>query len=964
MASVDGVKWKTRFEPFLTGKTKNGGSEHVGYCANCESPQKSSTPSASYNFQKGAVKCFGKCGQGFKLSTLWNILLERKDFDNEVKASKQKKSGGRSEPLPSAGQVDRWCEELFAIDGVLDILMQKRGLSTETLSDYNIGYRRDRKRYTIPVYDRDGTLLNVRQYHPTARAAKDKMINVTGHGEAQLYLPDALDQEEILLCEGEMDALTGRDKGFNSMSFTSGVMGWQEKWSPLFEGKTVFICFDDDDRGKQGARKTANSLTRRGAQVHIIQLAISGIKGGDLTDYFVSLGNSPADFKDLMEESRHTVAGQVKRAKVTEMEPFSIHVERSMDSENLGRPVKMIGTVHGKAASPSHLPKVIEYSCWKDWGDKCQKCGLFSFAGKRRIELDPGDRELMRMIEKTDEQVQKLVFRLADVPTTCPKVDAEELEQWTVEELQVMPSVENRSEEIVNPVDRTVYNFGLVPDLEINKTYEITGLGTRHPKDQKSVFQSWNCEPVQVDIERFQMTPEIYEQLKIFQPDEWSEQTPYEKLKEIARDLSLNVTNIYGRPELHIGLDLVWHSVNSFFFKGKKQDRGWVECLIIGDTRTGKSEAASRLMEHYTSGTMVNADRASFAGLVGGASQKGSSKQWGITWGVIPLNDRRLVILDEAGGLTAHDISAMSSVRSSGVAEIVKMGGRKTSARTRLVWIANPVTNRPIVEMANGVMDEIGEFIPTPEDIARFDFAMAAATDDVSMAQINVERRAKTPHLHYADDCKQLITWVWSRKTEQVKFQRGVEEYIYTKSDAFSQRYVPDLPLVQKQSFHLKLARLSAAVAARLFSTDETGENVIIKRAHVDTALKFLDMIYGMDSFGYKEYSMRRIEADLRAKNNAARAVDYLWEEESVRVTLISVMDQDKFKNRDFEERGGMDKFQAQEAAQKLIQLGMLRSMSRGYIRMTPVMLDIIRQIRRDEEKEHNREAAEEAENN
>ena len=258
-------------------------------------------------------------------------------------------------------------------------------------------------------------------------------------------------------------------------------------------------------------------------------------------------------------------------------------------------------------------------------------------------------------------------------------------------------------------------------------------------------------------------------------------------------------------------------------------------------------------------------------------------------------------------------------------------------------------------------MEEVQEIIPTPEDIARFDFAMAAASDDVSMPLIDQERKRHTPHLHTSDDCKNLITWVWSRKPEDVVFTGDTEEYIYEKTRDFTRRYVEDLPLVQNQSFHLKLARLSVAVAARLFSTDEAGEKVLVGPEHVDTALRFLDVIYGMRSFGYKRYSERRILDSLRARRNKQKAIDLLWNEDGVRTTLIRVMNHKKFKNRDFEERGGMLRDEAQDAADQLIDLGMLQPMSRGDLKMTPVLLDILRDIRRDIDEDLDREAAEEA---
>ena len=144
-----------------------------------------------------------------------------------------------------------------------------------------------------------------------------------------------------------------------------------------------------------------------------------------------------------------------------------------------------------------------------------------------------------------------------------------------------------------------------------------------------------------------------------------------DKLTEIYTDLSHNVTFIYDRPSLIFAFDLAFHSALSFNFQGKPVHKGWVEALIVSDTRCGKSETADKLVNHYKLGEICSAENTSFAGLVGGMQQVGS--RWHLTWGKIPINDRRLVIIDEVSGLETDVIGLMSGIRASGVAEIIKI---------------------------------------------------------------------------------------------------------------------------------------------------------------------------------------------------------------------------------------------------------------------------------------------------
>ena len=70
-----------------------------------------------------------------------------------------------------------------------------------------------------------------------------------------------------------------------------------------------------------------------------------------------------------------------------------------------------------------------------------------------------------------------------------------------------------------------------------------------------------------------------------------------------------------------------------------------------------------------------------------------------------------------------------------------------------------------------------------------------------------------------------------------------------------SKKYTSSFPLVLGSTIRLKIARLAVALAARLFSTDESYENVIVTQHHVEYVYQFLNRIYNKPSFGYGEYS-------------------------------------------------------------------------------------------------------------
>lgn len=347
------------------------------------------------------------------------------------------------------------------------------------------------------------------------------------------------------------------------------------------------------------------------------------------------------------------------------------------------------------------------------------------------------------------------------------------------------------------------------------------------------------------------------------------------KLAHLYIDMAHNVTRIYNRVPVHVAFDLVAHSVLGFTFKGQRVQRGWVEGLIVGDTRVGKSEVAKQMLKHYGLGRMANCERVSFAGLVGGMQQIG--KSWNINWGILPLYDRQMVVLDEASGLTTHQIGEMSGLRSSGIAEIVKIQQERTPARVRLLWIANrrkELDNR-VDDLSYGVR-AVAEVMGRVEDIARLDFALVVSETDVAEAVVNAKTRDKIEHRFTSEACHNLVLWAWSRKPEDIVFVDDTEDFILDAASTMSQKYSSEIPIVERSEQRIRLARLSCAMAARLFSTDESAKQLLVRKEHVQLVLDFLTASYNSKAMRYDKFSAYRKAMQTFSEADLATAIDRL----------------------------------------------------------------------------------------
>lgn len=337
-----------------------------------------------------------------------------------------------------------------------------------------------------------------------------------------------------------------------------------------------------------------------------------------------------------------------------------------------------------------------------------------------------------------------------------------------------------------------------------------------------------------------------------------------DKLNEIYSDLENSVTNIYERRDLHLLYDLAWHSAIQFEFRNQLITRGWVEVLVVGDTRCGKTKTVERMLKHYQAGELGTGENTSLAGLLGGMQQL--NKHWSIIWGKYPRNDGRLIVIDEASNLSTDAIANFATARSEGIARITKIQTEQTLSRTRAIWVSNPRIgrdgiSRPITAYDYGVLS-IPELIGRQADIARFDAACVVANGEVDESILfrSNGNQATSPKFN-SDLCHALVMWAWSRRPEHIRILSETTEEIFRVSRQLASKYHESIPLIKLEELPEKLARLSTALAARLFNSPD-GISLVVLPEHVEFIGEFLERLYSKPSMSYKQYSKKLFEGD------------------------------------------------------------------------------------------------------
>lgn len=173
-----------------------------------------------------------------------------------------------------------------------------RGLTRATLKRAKVGH--NGFAYTIPVFDKGGNLLTIRyrrdDAHSTGRGPK--YWGLPGRGGQYMY-PEWLlanhASNNVVVCEGELDALRLWQEGIPAVTLTNGA-GQTPKLPALLRQHysnyyRLTIATDMDEAGQEAARLTASAALDLGFEVY---RATWDEKWKDVSEYI----NGGNDFND------------------------------------------------------------------------------------------------------------------------------------------------------------------------------------------------------------------------------------------------------------------------------------------------------------------------------------------------------------------------------------------------------------------------------------------------------------------------------------------------------------------------------------------------------------------------------------------------------------------------------------------------------------------------------------------
>jgi twinkle protein len=132
----------------------------------------------------------------------------------------------------------------------------RRGINESTISRFKLGWNNDW--YTVPIY-MDGIFKNfqLRRDIPSR-----EVYFYYKHKGPLLFNSDIMKiTDTIIINEGLTDCLRLSQEGIACVSGTTGSGNWLNEWYPYFlHQKKIFIVYDNDKAGRDGAKMVADKL--------------------------------------------------------------------------------------------------------------------------------------------------------------------------------------------------------------------------------------------------------------------------------------------------------------------------------------------------------------------------------------------------------------------------------------------------------------------------------------------------------------------------------------------------------------------------------------------------------------------------------------------------------------------------------------------------------------------------------
>jgi len=914
--------------------------------------------SGSYRGYLCAFNASGSRGKPYAAFSFWDIAANflpgaGGDFGHVLKHY-AKKTGVRlkSYSPPKAKYIE--FSQKNVVKEVKKYLNEKRGLTDESIKKYHIGWDPKRERNTFPVYDENGQLVNIR-YHNSKK--KPKTFNHSGYGGARIWGLDRLVKASpgltIAITEGEWDSMmVEQETGLISVSPTNGKEAFKPEWAALFKGYHVVLVWDCDKEGRESVKRTVLPVFKK----HVQDGSVLSIKviwlfndpkdktQKDFTDFIVRAGGTGESLLKIIED---TSPYEYITPKHVLPDPISLSSFAEIDNdEYVGRRVTVPLYIYGENSEAYHAPTEVKVThCLKMEKSQCYQRDDWEYQCTDPVPISTGNRILLSAVSSTDAQLKGALRDFVCDKGTRPNVEVEDKNRVTIRENfahQVLS--ESIATDATELVEKPVYTIG--GDLLPIGQYQATGFIHSHPRNQRPTMLIDSFEKQAEDWQAFDLdkSRHMLEHLQELSP------------VKIIESLVSNVTRIYEREEIHLGVLLTILSPLWLNIPGEGKKRGWISSIVIGDTGTGKTTISENIFRYAGIGARLSGMTSTRTGITY-ALEFNERRGWRIKAGMLLKMSKQALIIDEGQDIAEFDLKTMAEALDTGQLQIARVESRKFESMTRCFFSCNPVSNIPGRQANQRTMDSFLYPARSLNDIfpqmmlRRIDFCMFAASDDIKgMKKIYSKFDNKSPKptpAFTSAEFKALVYYAWTLSSDRIRISDDIARKIRAESlrmtDKFGQ--CADLPIVYPQDFRHTLARLVVAYAVLDLASDDDFQTITPNETHIATICRLLDAIYSADNCRLDAYSNQYAKTHqfLNPEEDIQKLKDHLLGSESrtyrVKKILEELVELDPNGRQKLQQRYLADLFDVHretilEDLKPFVTMNLIKSV-RGYVPTT-----------------------------
>jgi len=220
-------------------------------------------------------------------------------------------------------RVERYRKRLYEDDELLEY-WKRRGISPETLSSLFVGYDDKSKAFTIPHLAENREIVAIKRV-----PLNNGNYSWEGSRLSYLYLGGLIKSldpgDSLIIAEGEKDTLSLLDERILNVVGSPSSEGFNDDPS-LFDGVgDIFILFDNDESGRNGALKVSKKVGYRSRVINWSKyeelIGEELPRGFDLTDLRLKCQREGKSFRDSLEKLK-ALSERVVPLPVESLSPF------------------------------------------------------------------------------------------------------------------------------------------------------------------------------------------------------------------------------------------------------------------------------------------------------------------------------------------------------------------------------------------------------------------------------------------------------------------------------------------------------------------------------------------------------------------------------------------------------------------------------------------------------------------